>query len=367
MGVVTRFFGPSPSGLANGLTWGDRAALLPSGAWNTLITGHAFNGADSLRCIVEAATYAVPALSYSSGAPSVANRLSFMPGTALGIWQPPNPAWNCCQSMWDQTGMLTFTSTANFSGGRFVDLYGVRVRASAGTTSFSSGFANWCDIQSSFASGSGYAGYSSELTNCWIQHTAATYAAVYYFDTTQMLNNVRIVANPAAVSGNRHGLGLGFVQSKFANLCIVGALVGISGVTGNLGTGVEGCTFVDCTTAILDRSTSTTFSGQYTRNLFHNCTTGISLTDLTKTRPIVNNIFNSVATMQSGNGNWDNTGLNTVSSLAAADLFVDPDNGDYRIKYGSPHWGKGIGAGDGPIPPAAIAEAIWTRAGRSLS
>jgi hypothetical protein len=57
-----------------------------------------------------------------------------------------------------------------------------------------------------------------------------------------------------------------------------------------------------------------------------------------------------------GMGNYpDSFGNDTTEAGADADArdaaeLVDAANGDYRIKYGSAYWGKGLGAGDGPAP-----------------
>jgi hypothetical protein len=350
MGRTTRFFGPSSSGNGDGTTWGDRAALLVSGNWNTLIRSHNFNGADSLRCIIESASYVVPGLTFTSGNPSVANRLSFHAGTQSGLWTPPNVLWNCCQPLWDTAGMVTLTCTANITGIRHMDLYGLRLHNTGSATTLNYAYANWCEFLNSFASGSGYAGYGNELTNCVLQHTGTSFSAVLYPEMQTTLNNVRLVGNGSATSGNRFGIWANGHHFKVSKACIIGCLVGVVNSTGAISLGIDHCTFVNCPTAIQDRTNNATWHGQYTQNLIHNSTTGISLTDLTKTRTVIENIFNNVTNPDSGNGNWDTSNLNTISSLDAADLFVDPDNGDYRIKYGSPHWGKNIGAGDGPAP-----------------
>jgi hypothetical protein len=369
MGVVTRFFGPLASGTGDGTTWGDRAALLSAGAWNTLIRSHNFNGTDSLRCIIESGTYAVPAISFTSGNPSVANRLSWFAGTDAGIWQPPTPTWNCCQPLWDTTGMVTMTCTANITGVRHMDLHGLRIHNTGAATTLNYAFSNWCEFRNSFSSTSGYAGFANEMTNCVLQHSATTsFGAVLFPEIQTTVNNVRLQGNLTATSGIRGGLLANGIHFKGSQLCVIDCQVGMLNNNTAFSLGVDHCTFVNCPVAVQDRGNTGTFAGQIAHNLIHNSTTGVSLTDLTpKTRAVISNVFNAVTNLHSGNGNWDNADLNTVSSLAAADLFVDPTNGDYRIKYGSPHWGKGIGAGDGPIPPAAIAEAIWTRAGRSLS
>jgi hypothetical protein len=58
-----------------------------------------------------------------------------------------------------------------------------------------------------------------------------------------------------------------------------------------------------------------------------------------------------------GMGNYPTDLDNYTDAIAYADQaaadaaeYVDAANGDYRIKYGSSLWGKGIGAGDEPAP-----------------
>jgi hypothetical protein len=368
MAVVTLYFGPSVSGTGDGTTWGDRAQLLPSGAWNTLISGHNWNGPDSLRCVIETGTYSVPALTFSTGAPTINNRFSLHAGTSSGLWQPPSSTWNCCQPMWDNTGMVTLTTTAtNIVTSRHADIYGMRLlQTGSNNITVQNLSANWCEFNSSSSGGSSYAAYGNELTNCVLRHTATTYSALAYVDSPYTVNNVRFEGSNTG-TGTRGGIFFG-TNVRFSNLCFIKCAVGIT--PGSLTTtfaGTSRCTFVDCTTGILDRATTSTLNATYLRNLFHNCTTGISLTDATKCRPVIDNVFNSCGTNVSNSGNWDVANLNALTSLAASDLFVDPTNGDYRIKYGSAHWGKGVGAGDGPIPPSVIAQAIWEREGRSLT
>jgi hypothetical protein len=47
-------------------------------------------------------------------------------------------------------------------------------------------------------------------------------------------------------------------------------------------------------------------------------------------------------------GNYPADMNNDTSAGSDAAEYVDSASGDYRIKYGSAFWGKGIGAGDGP-------------------
>lgn len=352
MGIVTKYFGTESVGSGDGSDFNNRKQLLPGGIWNTDITAHNFNGSDSLVCVLEAASYNIPAISFTSGSPTTVNRLSFVAGSASGLWTPPNPRWNCCQPIWDTTGMYEFNTTVNntltLNG---IDCFGGKLFSNFNGPSYQNITANWCYFKNTNNGTSAYANYSGDACNCVMEHTAGNYlAVVYHSGGGRLLNNCRIIGSMAGTLGTRYGI-FG-VTSRIANVCIINALEGVTNNTGGNSIGLERCTIISTgavgTIGTRDRGNATQ-SGQLVNNLFHNLATGISNTDVTKTKAVRGNVFNSVTTMQSGNGNWNNTDLNTVSSASASDLFVDPTNGDYRIKRSSPYWGKGIGAGDEPI------------------
>lgn len=350
MGVVLRYFGTAAAGAGDGTTYADRAAFVTAGVVSTIVTNHNFNGSDSLICYLDSGTYALTTVpAFASGSPNGDRLLSIRAAASGTLWTPTDPDWNCCQPLWDTTGMVTITTTtSNILGSQFIHLYGIQFIANV---NFSFQFdlnLDWCYVKNTNAGAIAYCGYNNNASNCVFECSGTTYATVFYNSGNRAISNCRLIGNPSAVSGDRRGLWAAAISARHDNLCIVDTLVGVrSADNSNTAITLARSTLVNCVTAWEDQTTNA--SGRRISDcLIHNSTTGISLVTNTKTMPLTRNLFNSVTTQQSGNGNWDNTVNNWVDTASAADLFVDSANGDYRIKRSSTYWGKNIGAGDAP-------------------
>src|SRR5688572_9346902 len=116
MAVVVKYFSTTGAGAADGTTWTDRAALFSAGNWATQITGFAFNGTDSLKCLIGPGTYTCSqalASGLFANAPSVANPLILHACDGSGVQLAiPEPEWTSDQPVtWDTTLPVIATTT----------------------------------------------------------------------------------------------------------------------------------------------------------------------------------------------------------------------------------------------------------------
>lgn len=378
MAIVTRYFGVTGNGAADGTTWADRAALF-SGGWSTVITNFAFNGADSLKCMIGPGSYSLGTSLNSASwtnPPSATNPLWFVgcdsSGNELAI---PDPDWVSNQPAWDDSTLPVLNFTGNFSfseGDHHAHLIKVTGSARNGIL-WQAGFTSWCVVENSTNNTSAQAvaptGSGSPVC-CVFRCTAASYAAVgsvFAYSYNCRLEGV------TGSSGNRSGFTTTGNTGVHTRLTIVGvggdgyvytststaAVHRLFGVTiANVGgTGFKGANTAGQTGIYALHNAIITGCGGYGIDMQGeaNCMiTNVRLRDNTS-----GNI--------NGTDNWPVDVSVYTADDSDANEYVDAANGDFRIKSTSALWGKGYGVADYVPSAAEIAQAVWTHAPRELT
>jgi hypothetical protein len=355
MAVVTRYFGTSSAGAADGTSWANRAAFLVAGVVNTLITAFDFTS-DALTALVEVGTYVqTTGLTTFTGAaaPVNANCLLLQSCDSSGNpWTPPDPGWVSAQPVWGTSGMANLTSTGNFThiGNAGIHLYGIRFTTngsnSSGPVSAAATIA-WCyfDVTSGGTTGYAIAGTPASIRNTAVKMLGSSYNSAVN-SVGVHIDNLRIEGNFSATSGNRRGLGNSVNGTHYFS-----RITSFNNPGGNIvvSTGSAARCFMTRCTSFNSGSFGISIPGtQATLSSVTKCmvvdSTGAGITSATAP---VNASDNRLRDNTGGNtslaGN-SNTWNNLTSAGTDADEFVDHANGDLRIKNTSSLWGKGYGA-----------------------
>jgi len=377
MALVVRYFSTAGAGAEDGTTWANRAPLVVSAAWNSIITGFDFSGADGLECLVATGDYATISSTLNAAAfanpPTAANPLYVhgcdSSGARLAV---PDPKWVSAQPGFATATLpvITLGTTHFINQGhwRLVRLVSTRTNGAV----IQAGVWDWVSVENS-ASGSGAACVNGGvLTNCALKMTGTEYSYVGS-GSAILWRNVRLEGNASATSGNRRGASTTsfelWCDCTIVNNPGVGLLVGAST---NRTSQLRRCTIVNNGGDGVEVSTSSGTKVLYitdslvTGNGGYGIEAGSGAVLYLAGCRLRSNTSGNVT----GGGNTDTSSAwgNDTSTGTDAAEYVDAANGDYRIKYGSSLWGTGIGAGDEPPPtPAAIAEAVWTYADRALT
>lgn len=355
MAVVVRYFATAGAGAQNGTSWANRAPLIVSGNWNTIITGFNFAGSDSLATMIGPGNYNASATTGWPAGNSANPHMAIAVDGSGNIWRPP-ASWNAAMPKWDDSGMPTFdvgTSGGFGTGGGW--FYGLRIFTNGNRNGILlvPTYANWCILEhNGSAVSAGGVGFPTRLENCFIRLSGTQYSSGVS-SPQGPVRNTRIEGNPAATSGARVGL---FLPSNVTVDRIV--------VSGHIGGGITAqntnartdfitnCVAYNCGEGIRVNNRSTNVPTVVSNSVIVGCTTGIGA-DLTAA-PVVmqnnrlrNNGTNISANAQ-GNTPWDLT--NDFSAGTDAAEFVNVATSDFRIKFGSALWGRGLGAGDEPPP-----------------
>lgn len=381
MALVTRYFSTAGAGAADGTSWADRAPLLNGTTFSAVFNAMDF-ASDSYIAYVGPGTHSGVNVSLSNGLfpspPTTSNPLLIHGCDGSGVPIEPPLAWSSAQPAdWESdlpiiegTGTSWLYNSAQISA-RCMK-FRVGGRAGAGVNSL--GQLHWCVVENFTDSISAAAVASSgETRNCVFRCSGNSYNYVLQTSNSATALNCRLEGNPSAVSGEKDGIRNGGTS----------AIKSASGLTiiNNPGRGYYNPVGNAATNTILDRCV-----------LANNGGSGLVFANVASPTG-VHSLFNSFVV---NNGGWGLDGViancrifrsrfrnnssgditstsngfvigNITDAGADADEFVDAANGDYRIKFGSPYWGMGIGAGDAPIDPDAIAAAVWSRAGRELT
>lgn len=363
MALVTRYFSTTSAGAGDGTTWADRAALFSAGVWSTIIKNFAFNGSDAMEARIGPGTYTCGAHLVNTdfaNPPTAANFLILHGADSSGNrLTPPDPDWVSAQPAWDDSSMPVIATTTNVAtltnlgNGSIQRL--LKFTATGRTSGNVAGDArlDWCVAESS-ASGTSVSCVGSGLhRNCVFKLTGTSYDTVC--TTPSALVNCRIVGNSSASSGNRRGLTVGgttILQQITDCTVITQGGPGIFSSSGSASASFSASRLV----VAANTSDGILFAATASQTITNNCeglvitgnggygingSAGRSMIYRSRLRDNTSGNFTSM-------GNHPEDMGNDVSSGSDAVEFVDAAGGDYRIKYGSAFWGKGIGAGDGP-------------------
>lgn len=341
MSIVTRYFSTSSAGAGDGTTWADRAALFSSGTWSVVITGFDFTS-DSMEARIGPGTYAC-SQSLVSGVfanpPSATALLSLVACDSSGSLLPhPNPGWVSAQPVWDTSGMPLIETASNIiivSGAYMVAIL-LRFASSASASGVISCNAYHCVTTNTLTSISAR-GISANgaLMGCVAVVTGSSYQGAI----SGHASNCRMECNASAGAGER----IGHHTPSGDGNTVIGAAQG-SVSAGGTGSTISNYIVIGGTNSIAHAGSSASMrvissvlvgSSGYAigGTLGGGFLVGCRARD------------NTSGVSQAAN----NHVIDCITSAGSdADEFVDAASGDYRIKYGSILWGKGIGAGDGP-------------------
>lgn len=379
MAVITRWFSTAAAGAGDGTSWANRAELLPSGNWSSVITGFAFNGSDSLKCLIGPGTHACSqglASGLFTNPPTVANPLVMAGCDSSGVLlEIPDPMWPSCAPEWDTSGLPVITATTNFSIVALASTFLLLLKfTSSGRTSgavvASVTSVNWCYVENSTTSGTAAAQVCSASShNSILKFTGPAYGLVggasQYF-------NCRI-QGVTGTTGNRAGIVVSGSQDLELIQCTVLGCAGPgvwSNSTNTNGTlSIRSCVIANNGgSGVLGNPTASQVDYHTVR---HCMVTGNGGYGIEAQSAAVFAFQNRLRDNTSGNfngmGNYPTDMNNETTDAADADDYVDAAGGDFRIKYGSAIWGKGFGVADAPPTAAEIAAAVWARGERTLT
>lgn len=360
MAIAIRYFSTSGAGDADGTSWANRAALFNgSGYWSTALTGFDFSGSDALEARIGPGSYTMAqtlASASFANPPTVGNTLTLHGCDSSGDkLEPPDPGWVSAQPVWGQTGIPVISYSGNFS----ISAAQIYVRLLSFNISgivqglFSSNVvcAEWVYCYAN-ATGTAFCPFGQLLgKNCAVKMDGY-YAKGYDAASNGSFYNCRMEGNTASGGGVKDGFllragvvlincvavnnyGSGFYSSAGAtSLLRLHKLL----AHGNSGSGLVFGTAL--TTGGAEISGIFTGNGAY----------GINLNGSTRTEVAHARLRDNTSGNFSTPGNIA-TNLyvdETVTSGATAaernsNEFVDPINGDYRIKPTSHLWGKWYG------------------------
>lgn len=381
MAVVTRYFSTAAAGAGDGTSWANRAELLPSGNWSTVITGFNFSGSDSLLCLIGPGTHTCGetlAAGLFSNPPSAANSLFAVGCDTSGVpLVIPNPSWRSCQPAWDDSTLPVIATTTNVQTLLLASAVWRLVKFTAsgrtGGGVIQSSLMHWCVIENSTNSVNTFCAVNTPLMDCVLSCTGAAYNMILSHTLTLPTSNCRLVG-VAGSSGNRHGLA---VVSN-GSISIYGCtIVGVGGDGAVFTASSTGAT-IRLRSCVIANTGGSGFKSPSTAaqsSFFeaeHCIITGNGAygVDAQSAGNIVladNRLRDNTSGNFNGMGNYPTDLNNYITDSDDADDYVNAAAGDYRIRYGSPIWGKGFGVADAPPTAAEIAAAVWARGERTLT
>lgn len=356
MALVTRYFAVTGAGTQDGTTYGDRAPLFVAGNLNSIIRNFNFAGSDALDCICDPGTYTqsvtVNAASFTSGTPTRPRRLMIRcAGWSPLSWKSPEPF----TGLWDNAVRINCSTAGIGWSGVSWDAF------------FQGVHFNWTGSATTEIIGN----CQFELLDCYLSQ--GTTGRLFGSNSLTANNCVFYNSNTTATHSMAN-IGATLTNCRIEmNLAGASTTILNSSNSGSTGTHFL-CTFIGPGIGSKHSISNPNFpTAYYDRCTFHVGSDAIFLTD---TATNIQNQRCSRSFISSGGQGikfydtrcfiWDNvirctgTPINAISTNIPSDFntipaaafdtthFVDAANGDYRIKYGSVYWGKGIGAGDEP-------------------
>ena len=367
MGVVTRYFDVSAAGAGDGTSWANRAALFSGGNWSTVITGHDFSS-DSLQVFIGPGTYTCnQTLSsglFSVAAPSVLRPISLISCDASGDrWEPPDATWTSARPVWDVSGMPVIqcgtSLTVNLSSINNIRLYGLRL-TSGPSGLFASivgtgELLDWCVVDLVCSSGNSQLVNLAKVQNSVFRnHVSTTWnEKCVAVNSSRACDNVRCEQSVVNNSSSAIVFGDGGI-SRVSRCTAVGFAKGFW-QTNSVATASF---IVDRCLAWKSDNVGTAF--YYNSNAspltYHNLIQSVAVgfefairVGASDPTYISNTWVRGYTTETSGTVGSMPRDLSTWSSTDDSD-FVSSATGDFRIKYGSPLWGLGVGVEDEPAP-----------------
>lgn len=363
MALVTRYFGVSGAGAADGTSYANRAPLYTAGNWSSIITAFNFTS-DTLLCLIAPGNYtcsqSLTSAIFSSTVPTN-NEFSLN----LSACDSSGVPW-VCPTDWSSASIPTWQNdlpfidhTANSAWVNLIglNLYGMNVRRSnallaANSRPFQSASSmQWCygEVTASSTAVSVFNPQgTTPLINCVGVCSGTAFDNVFIFSSTTAVENCKAIGNPAASSGNRAGFNVASAISMTFSYCTASGVFSGFQYTGAVGGrfATNRCTVKSNGYGMYAPSANTSGLSQGVHDSFIVAATEGVTTPIVLAQGIRNNRIRSATPLvipasQIAYGNITTAGSD-------ADEFVDAANHDLRIKNTSTYWGKGLGAGDEP-------------------
>lgn len=361
MAIVTRYFGVTGAGAADGTTWADRAALFTGGAWSTVITGFSFAGSDSLVCRVGPGTHTVTVAMASglfASPPTAPNAVVFHGCDSSGnLLTIPDPDWCSARGAWDDSGLPIIATTTNVATSSLALALWRLIKFSASGRNgsmLSAGTLDWCSVADSTNNSAAIGTGGPSLSNCMVSMTGASYEAAVSIGSQTAVNCLLI--GVAGSSGNRYGLRNSGSTTAFwcAEKTTIrgfgGHGVAHTSATATHASGLRSCTIVgNAGSGILLPATASQSNQYSVQNclLAGNGAYGVDAQSEANAFLTNNRYRDNVSGATAGTDNYPEFSAYTTDSDDATE-FVNAAGGDYRIANDAATWGMGFGAGDEP-------------------
>ena len=362
--IVDRWFDVTSAGSGDGTSHANRAALFSSGNWSTVITGFNFSGSDSLRCYIEAGSYTCSqalASGLFTNAPSQANPLLLLGADSSGnILSIPDTGWVSAQPAWSTSTLPTIATTTNIATINLASTtaYLINFTASGRNSTVIAGGCRlfWCQVSNS-AANTAAAGVANGdfMYGSVISCTGSSYDSVILLAATTNCQNVRVVGNSSASSGNRRGVTTSTTLSASRLTVINNPGEGIISTSSSTGASIQ------IARSVIANNTGTAFkahstASQTTNYLAEGCmitgnNPGIDGNSNAARFHVQANRLRNTTSDITGIGNYPTNLGNDTTAGNDTDEYADATNGDFRIKNTSIYWGLGYGAGDQPKVP----------------
>jgi len=368
MAVVIRYFSTTGAGDEDGTTWANRAPLIVSNNWSSIITGFDFSGSDSLEVRIQGGleyefTQTFQASIFTVAAPSETTNPIFLVGCDDAGNRLPIPrGWSAAQPPWWEASLPVLRITTNTAAIICAATFAFTCSMLSWVTSTRNGYlvnggdstlGQWCVIRNEASNASAAGVTGGRWVNCVIEASGTAFDYLYAAAGSYALfDNNRLRATGSASSGNRRG----FVAASYIYVnptrclitgCAGGGFVSTSTQTGQYGQAAR-CVIADNPGDGILLATTASQAAAYQ---FADCLiTGNGGYGLKRESSLVVTARNRFRDNTSGATDSANLNLDDTSAGSDGAEYVNAEAGDYRIKYGSPYWGTGIGAGDEPAP-----------------
>jgi hypothetical protein len=376
MAVVTRYFGVTGAGAADGTTWADRAALFSAGNWSTVITGFNFSGSDSLKCLIGPGTHTASqalAAGLFANAPTVANPLLLCACDGSGnLLAVPDPDWTSDQPAWDASTLPVLATTTDIATSSLANVWWYLIkftssgRASGSVLSNGNGI-NWCVVinSTSGASAAAVTASAASVMNSYFSCTGSSYDTIYAQGNAASVFNCRI-QGVAGSSGNRRGITISsFAAGPIDMTTVVGCggdAVVVTSTSASQTLRVQRSVLANNGGAGLKaNSTASQLSNYFTLGCMVTGNGGWGLDGQSAARWFAagNRLRDNTSGNFTGMGNYPTDLGNYTTDAADSDDYVDAANGDFRIKAGSAIHGMGFGVSDQPTTGGTIAHNVF--------
>lgn len=366
MAEVIRYFDASGAGAADGTSFANRAAFVTAGVVSTVITGFAFNGSDSLKCmIVGGNTYTVTTSLVTAtfaNPPTAQNQLTFhgcdSSGNPLAI---PDATWSSDEPAWTDTTLPVIATTTNILTANVSHLFLRLIKLTAsgrnGAVITLQAGLDWCVVINSTANTAAttLTALFTNASNCVLSCTGSSYSSVVPPTNGDCLWNCRIVGNASASSGNCHGVAYaGTTMPLILDRCTVISNPGV----GVIYTGVNAAISLRLNHCVIANNTSggvqmPNTASQSMRTYIDRCMiTGNGGYGVNAVGTNTNIVVKQSRLRDNSSGNFGNFGNhatdwdNYTTDSDDATEYVNSGAGNYQIKAGATIHGSGYGVSE---------------------